>query len=96
MNQKKLIINLIKDNLINTRLVKGLNDLGFNAGQFDLHLGETILELMNIKIGDEQFDGYIELFERSHEVDIIQKPELIKNIAEKIYRHLVKIKSNSQ
>lgn len=31
-NKKELIISLIKDNLKNTRLVKGLDELGLDSG----------------------------------------------------------------
>jgi len=50
---------------------------------------------MDVKIEDEKFDMYIELFEQS-DIDIVQKPEQIRNIAEKIYRHLLKLKSSSK
>ena len=42
LNKKELIISLIRDNLINLKLVSGLNHMGLIADDYYLHLGDTI------------------------------------------------------
>lgn len=42
LSNEELIIRLIKDNLINTKLISGLNCLGLIADDYTLFLGETI------------------------------------------------------
>ena len=54
-NKKDLILSLIKDNLINTRLLMGLGNLGLIADDYTLHLGDTIFKLMEFE-SDEQSD----------------------------------------
>jgi hypothetical protein len=48
-NKKELIISLIRDNLINLKLVTGLNDLGLIADDYSLFLGDTIFKLMGFE-----------------------------------------------
>lgn len=49
MNNKELIVSLIKDNLINTRLVHGLDLLGLDSGNYHIHLSQTIFNLIGIE-----------------------------------------------
>ncbi len=51
-NNKELIISLIRDNLINTKLLLGLNNLGLIADDYALHLGDTVFELMGFEINE--------------------------------------------
>lgn len=48
-NNASLIIRLIRDCLINWKLVNGLNALGVMADDYHLYLGDTIFELMGFK-----------------------------------------------
>lgn|GEM_PF-6801317 len=48
MENKKLILSLIKNDPINSKLVYGLSDLGFDAGCYFLHLSETIFSLTGL------------------------------------------------
>ena len=60
MKNKQLILSLIKDDLVNAKLVYSLNALGLNASSYFLHLSETVFQLLKIK-EDERSD---ELYER--------------------------------
>lgn len=51
-NKEKLILSLIKDDLINVKLVNGLNEAGLNADNYYLHLSDTIFKLMGF--GDDE------------------------------------------
>ncbi|MDP1746410.1 MAG: hypothetical protein Q8L90_12580 [Bacteroidota bacterium] len=89
MLQKDIIINLIKDDLINTRLVYGLEKLGLNAGNYYLHLNETIFKLAGIKEEKEDFfEKYIEECRKVHNIDIFNNPELLNNMALYLYNEL--------
>jgi len=46
---ESIILSLIKDDLRNTRLVQGLNNLGLQAGDYVLDIGASILQLMGFK-----------------------------------------------
>ena len=86
--KKEFILRLIKNNLINTKLVNGLNELGLDAGYYHLSLSDIVVELMNIKINDEEFEQYLDLYEEVQEIDITQEPELLDDLAVRIYNHL--------
>ncbi|MBK7442040.1 MAG: hypothetical protein IPI65_11005 [Bacteroidetes bacterium] len=63
-NKKKLILSLIKDDLINAKLVNGLNEIGLNADNYSLHLSDTIFNLMRFEDNEETettFERYMEL-----------------------------------
>ena len=91
IKEKELIISLIKDNLINTRLVYGLEKLGLDVGNYHVHLAETVLNLMGIgNDSDELFEEYIEMYEQVAEIDIFKYPRLLDSLANGIYRELLK------
>ena len=52
-NKKKLIISLIKDDLINAKLVNRLNEIGLCADDYFLHLSDTIFKLMGFEDDEE-------------------------------------------
>lgn len=67
-NKKKLILSLIKDDLINTKLVNRLNEIGLHSDDYSLHLSETVLKLMGFKDNEMReavFERYIELADRA-------------------------------
>jgi hypothetical protein len=45
-DKKSLIVSLIKDDLIHTKLINGLEALGLSALNYHLHLSETVFEIM--------------------------------------------------
>jgi hypothetical protein len=53
LDKKELVISLIKDNLINLKLVSGLNHLGLIADDYCLHLGDTIFKLMGFEASEQ-------------------------------------------
>ena len=96
MTQKELIISLLKDNLINIRLVYGLEELGLDPSNYFLHLDETIFKLLGIKADDDDsFDEYISECRTISQLDIFKHPELLHNLAHSLYHKLNK-KSKSQ
>lgn len=94
ISEDKLIISLIKDNLINTRLVHGLEKLGFDAGNYHVHLSETIFKLIGIDDDcDELFEEYLEMCEGITEIDIFKYPGILDSAAQVIYKKLQKEKN---
>jgi hypothetical protein len=52
MADKRLIINLIKEDLKTTHLISGLSNLGLEAGKYSPNLGHTIIDLMSFQEED--------------------------------------------
>ncbi len=46
--KRRLILSLIKDDLINSKLVNSLGDIGINADDYLLHLSDTNFKLSKI------------------------------------------------
>lgn len=91
--KQTLILSLIRDDLINLRLVHGLNALGLQADAYMLHLGETVLRLMgypNTPATDAVYTRYYELTQRACEVDISQSHAAMDALAGEIYAVLQK------
>lgn len=91
-DNKELIISLIKDDLINTKLISGLENLGIDAELYLLGISDAIFVLMGIddsKKGEKLFEYYLEL---RQEVEKI-KPKCFTNqlgkLAEEIYNKLL-------
>lgn len=88
--RKKDLISLIKDDLIHIRLVYGLETLGLNAGNYYLHLNETIFKLVGIKANNEDFfEKYIDECKTVNNIDIFKYPELLNNMAISLYNKLI-------
>ena len=68
---ERLVISLIKDDIINSTLVNGLIDIGLNASHYQLHLGDTVFRLMGFKedhYSDTVFEFYRELIKRNKRI----------------------------
>ncbi|MFL9483001.1 hypothetical protein ACI6Q2_09520 [Chitinophagaceae bacterium LWZ2-11] len=92
MNQKELIISLIKDDLINTKLVVGLNALGLQANDYSLQLSSTIFELMGFEDNEETeliFERYLSLSKNILEIDTSESRNRLSALALLIYSQLL-------
>ena len=92
----QLILSLIKDDLINNKLINGLNTLGLSAGDYHLHLSETILNLIGLDIeNDAIHDLYFSLTQQSETLDltdITNREKQLTRLATEIYSELLKQK----
>jgi hypothetical protein len=89
---KDLIISLIKDDLINTKLVTGLSAIGLNASDYHLHLSTTIFQLMGFKdddFRDEVFQQYLQLTKKTEHLNISESHNVLNDLALEIYNLLL-------
>jgi hypothetical protein len=96
-SDKTLVISLIKDDLINSKLLNGLNEMGLNADNYFLHLSETIFNLMGFDDNEESeqvFERYLELRNRAMFVDISKSNKSLNDLALQIYIELSTRKPN--
>ena len=89
---KKIILSLIEDDLIHSKLVVGLLKLGLNPEPYYLNLSETIFEILDLQNHSENeliFEQYVELSKKVELIDIsISKSEL-QELADEIYQVLI-------
>lgn len=95
-NNKKLILSLIKDDLMNMKLVSGLSALGLDADHYIPFLGDTIFHLMEFE-EKEQSDliyktVYLVMAERVNEVDFKYSKDKLDSLALDIYNELIQAK----
>lgn len=92
MKTKSLIISLIRDDLINTKLVYSLNNLGLQASDYTLHISGTVLKLSKIKTTplrwEQIHDEYLRMTTQVLQIDIQESPRLVNTLAEEIYAFL--------
>jgi hypothetical protein len=91
---------MIKDDLINTKLVSSLNDLGLQADEYNLHASTTVMNLMRIKTAPLRWesihDEYLIMTRRVSHIDILESPGLLHALAEEIYDFLKKKRKEEQ
>jgi hypothetical protein len=95
MTQEKLVIALIKDDLINNRLIYGLEALDFDALHYCLHLSETIFAVLGIeeKAGEEHISEYYHNATKvAAKVSIKDSNKPLEPLAIEIYQRLVEMK----
>lgn len=88
----QLVLSLIKDDLINLRLVYGLQAMGIQADGYMLHLSNSVFELMGYESADRRTDSihdhYIRLSQKIAHIDIFEAPELLDELAREIFVYL--------
>ena len=91
--QKALVVGLIKDGLINQKLVNGLNSLGLNASNYSISIGDTIFALMGFKNNDMNdliFENvYLAISEKVKYIDFSDSMEELEKLSEEIYTELL-------
>jgi hypothetical protein len=86
-----IVKSLIKDSLLISKLIVGLNNIGVDASPYHLNISNTILTIMGIKMNDDEFDVYDKLFDESCNIDI-EDSKALNQLTNKIYRYLIKLK----
>jgi hypothetical protein len=92
-NNKELILRLIRDSLINIKLISGLNFLGLNANDYSLYLGDSIFFLMGFE-NDEKSDlifesVYLANAEKVKSIDLSRSKNELDVLSLEIYNELV-------
>lgn len=92
-NEKDLILSLIRDSLINYKLVSGLNAIGLNADNYHIYLSDTVFKLMglnNRKEGDLLYEKiYLGNAQKVRHISIITSTEAIDKLSHQIYEELL-------
>ena len=92
MEKKDIILALIKDDLINSKLVYSLNSIGLEADSYQLHASITILTLLKFNTTQSRWedihDKYLEKVRKVLQIDIQESPRLIDALAQEIYNFL--------
>ena len=98
IEEKELIISLIRDNLITIKLISGLNALGLHADDYTTFLSNTIFLLMgfkNHKKGDFIFENiYLANAEKVKHIDFSSSTEELDVLSQEIYAELIFAKNN--
>lgn len=90
--EKELILSLIKDDLVNSRLLLGLDSLGLRATDYCLHISDTIFSLMGFPENNHSerfFELYLELTKKARFLNISQSQNQLEELAQEIYAELV-------
>lgn len=100
LDKKDLIIRLIKDNLINLKLIYGLNNIGLIADDYHLDLGDTIFKLMGFE-ASEQSDLIFETVfmgnsEKITRIAISDSRDELHLLSREIYKELLFAKGISE
>ena len=86
MDQQELIITLIKDHLVNTRLIQGLHSLGFYSEDYHLHLSDLIFKLIGITDEQEElYEVYLNWCTKISQTEIFKNEKLLEEYANEIY-----------
>lgn len=99
MKHKKLVIRLIKADLINSKLVNALEDLGLDAGGYFINLSDTIFKLIgfsNNTASEEVYEHYLELTKKARQIDLSPARTHIDKLAREIYFELLVLQARTK
>jgi hypothetical protein len=86
VDNQTLIIRLIKDHLIYTRLINGLNILGLSASNYYLHLSDTIFKMIGISDDKEElYEVYLNWCTKISQTEVFTNEALMDEYAREIY-----------
>jgi hypothetical protein len=92
IDDKELVIRLIKDSLISFKLISGLNALGLNANDYTSSLGDTIFLLMglqNHQKSDFIFESvFLTHAEKVRYIDFSSSMQELDALSEEVYEAL--------
>jgi hypothetical protein len=91
LTTKKLVLGLIKSDLINHKLLCGLDELGLNTLNYHLYLSELIFELMDFRYNqqnEKNFVYYLKRLKKVKHIDIKDNYKSLENLALDIYKKL--------
>ncbi len=97
MNHKKLLLALIKDDLVHHKLLNAFSDLGIRADYYHLRLNETIFELMGFdesRQTDMIVDHYFELLKHTKFINFEHHPRQLDLLTTEIYDYLEMVREN--
>lgn len=89
--EKEIILSLIKDDLVNHKLLIGLEALGLRPADYYLQLSDTIFSLMGFpesKDSDRVFELYLDLTKKARFLNISQSQNQLEQLAQEIYLEL--------
>jgi hypothetical protein len=97
INKTDLVLSLIKDNLINMKLINGLNNLGLIADDYCLGLGDTVFKLMGFEANDKNDLIFEKVFiansEKINQIDVSHSKDEVMRLSMEIYQELLFVKS---
>lgn len=88
---KSLIIRLIKEDLKNYRLVKGLNALGLTSSEYLLDIAYVVFRLMGFEEGqiDDDLNQLYVMLTNNLEIDELGDPDLLEQFSANIFAELL-------
>lgn len=92
---KVIVTNLIKQDLINWKMINLLQKMQIRADDYQLDIGSIIFEIMdlnNLENVDEIFEKYVELSRPVLKINVDQQNRKINLLASKIYDYLEQLR----
>lgn len=89
--EKELILSLIKDDLVNHKLLLGLDALGLRATDYYLNISDTIFSLMGFpenSDSDRVYELYLDLAKKAKFLNISESENQLDQLAQEIYMEL--------
>lgn len=88
-DNQQLVLSLIKEDLINTKLISNLNDIGIDAENYNLNLRIIIMRMMGLQhVNDETHEKYSEFTHQSKDIKFTESAKLLDPLAYEIYNFL--------
>ena len=93
LTTQALALSLIRDSLINFKLISGLNQLGLRADDYHVYLADTVFKLMgleNQEYSDLLFEKiYLANAGKVKHMNFPASAEELKRLSEHIYEQLI-------
>lgn len=92
---KTIIIDLIKQDLVNWKMINSLQKMQVRADDYQLDIGSIIFEIMDLdgrENVDEIFEKYVEMSKPMLKLTIGQSNRKIDLLASKIYDYLEQLR----
>lgn len=92
MEENTLLLSLIKDHIVYSRLINGLNATGLDTGHFMLDLSDTIFKLAGLydDLEENRYDYYLTMVERINHFSFNNWQQEIEPLTREIYETIIR------
>lgn len=97
MKNSELVLRLIESDIVHSKLINTLNDIGIDSNHYLTDVSEVVFELVGVNIKfrtDRLYKKYFYMIDRGRKIDIVNGKEDLKMYSKEIFDYLLNFKVN--
>lgn len=97
MKNSELVLRLIESDIVHSKLINTLNNIGIDSNHYLTDVSEVVFELVGVNEKfrtDRLYKKYFFMIDRGRRIDIVNDKVSLRHFANEIFDYLLKFKVN--